>query len=61
MPTGRNLLDFVRPGATLYRSTHGIREQVRRRRKGMRVDVRSVVVSQKVSGEIRIKRSSSTD
>jgi hypothetical protein len=36
-PTGRNLLEFVRPGATLYRSTLGLREQARRQRKGMRV------------------------
>lgn len=39
-PTGRNLLEFVRPGATLYRSTHGIREQSRRRRKGLRAPYR---------------------
>jgi hypothetical protein len=32
---GRALLEFCRPGVTLYRSQDGIREQERRRRKGL--------------------------
>lgn len=42
--TGRNLLEFIRPGATLHRSTFGIREQSRRRRKGLRAPNRRPTV-----------------
>jgi hypothetical protein len=38
LPLGRNMLDFCRSGFTVHRSTLGIREQTRRRRKGLRVN-----------------------
>jgi hypothetical protein len=37
-PTGRALLEFCRPGCTVYRSASGIRAQAARRRKGRPVD-----------------------
>lgn len=36
--TGRALLEFCRPGVRLFRSKRGIREEERRRRKGLAVD-----------------------
>ena len=38
-PTGRALLEFCRPGCTVYRSTAGIRSQARRRLKGCPVAI----------------------
>jgi hypothetical protein len=37
--TGRNLLEFVRPGVTVYRSTLGIRAQARRRLRAVRTGI----------------------
>lgn len=58
--TGQHLVDFCRSGFTVHRSALGIREQSRRLRKGMRIDGRSSVGNQPVSGEIRTTTSSST-